>query len=71
MVPGKTEGDLVDEYILHDESPGKTLLTSFFEEKHEKATARGRVSFSSDGENTAMLPFRGVWGRKASLWRVS
>jgi hypothetical protein len=59
----------VDDYILHDESPGKTFRASFFEEKHEKATTHGRVSFSSaascpDGENTANIPFRGVWGRK-------
>ena len=60
----------MDEYILH-ESPGeKTLRDSFwFEEKHEKVTTHGRVSFSSaasssDGENTAVSPFRGVWGRK-------
>jgi hypothetical protein len=76
MVPGKTEGDLVDEYILHDESPGKTLQTSFFEEKHDKVTTHGRVSFSSAASvfrrrKHGQHPVSRRVGEKASLWRVS
>ena len=75
MIPGKMR-DLVDEYILHDESPGKTLQTSFFEEKHEKATAHGRVSFSSAASVSRRrkhghAPVSRRVGEKASLWRVS
>jgi hypothetical protein len=69
MIPGKTEGILWTNISCTTSRLAKPCGRLFSEEKHEKVTTHGRVSFSpphqcSDGENTANIPFRGVWGRK-------